>query len=94
MKLHPQNMEFRDENTKLRALNSNVRDPKAIALPFNSELRALNCNIRDPRVNDSELGAIASVIIRLADSVRMSQIISFVVIPQRNVIPLLIAKVL
>ncbi|MCC5608636.1 hypothetical protein LC612_18030 [Nostoc sp. CHAB 5834] len=82
-------------------MNSNVRDPrvnngdwKAIALLFNSELRVFNSNIRDPRVNDSELGAIASVIIRLADSVRMSQIISFVVIPQRNVIPLLIAKVL
>ncbi|MCC5622739.1 hypothetical protein [Nostoc sp. CHAB 5715] len=46
-------MEFRDENTKLEALNSNVRDPrvndgewKAMVYSLNSELRALNCNIR------------------------------------------------
>ncbi|MBN3938762.1 MAG: hypothetical protein HWQ40_02070 [Nostoc sp. NMS9] len=51
-------MEFRDEKTKLEALNSNVRDPKvndgewrAMAPLFNSELRALNSNIRDSRVN-------------------------------------------
>ncbi|WP_375515132.1 hypothetical protein [uncultured Nostoc sp.] len=54
-------MEFRDQNTKLHALNCNVRDPrvndgewKAIAYSLNSELRALNCNIRDSRVNDGE----------------------------------------
>ncbi|WP_157816609.1 hypothetical protein [Nostoc flagelliforme] len=63
-------MEFRDENTKLEALNSNVRDPKvndsewkAMVHSLNSELRALNCNIRDSRVNDIESEAIAFVII-------------------------------
>ncbi|WP_298910984.1 hypothetical protein [uncultured Nostoc sp.] len=44
----------------------------------------MNSNIRDPRVNDSESGAIASVIIRLADTIKMSQIMSFVVIRQGN----------
>ncbi|MEH1845410.1 MAG: hypothetical protein V7L25_10530 [Nostoc sp.] len=41
-------MEFPDENTKLHALNSNVRDPRvndgewsAIAHPLNSEVRVL-----------------------------------------------------
>ncbi|WP_375480458.1 hypothetical protein [uncultured Nostoc sp.] len=54
-------MEFRDKNTKLEALNSNVRDPKvndgewkAMVYSFNSELPALNCNIRDSRVNYGE----------------------------------------
>jgi hypothetical protein len=58
-------MEFQYKNTKLGAMNSNVRDPrvndgewKAMVYSLNSELRAFNSNIRDPRVNYGERKAI------------------------------------
>ncbi len=58
-------MEFEDENSELRALNSNIRDPRVNDGDWKAMVYSLNCNIRDPKVNNSEWRAMSKGGLRL-----------------------------